>query len=148
MTSTKLPPNIEEFNEITGIIFAQLYAAHPVGQDLDIDGIAKQLGRSRTDTLPSGRTFNEVFAHTLPWLIYEGYIYSNGHIPRERVQLRDKALVAMNVVPPSLGRSRGTELIDATKQASTESGRGKLGEMVTSVVEGITRGVMGSMGGG
>jgi hypothetical protein len=29
-----LPPNIQEFNEIAGIIFAQLYASHPVPRDL------------------------------------------------------------------------------------------------------------------
>lgn len=147
MTSTKLPPNIEEFNEITATIFAQLYVSHPIGRDLDIDQIASVLGRARNETLASGRTFLEVFANTLPWLIHEGYVYSNGTIPRERVQLTAKAIAAMNVVPPALGRSRGSELVDAT-QASAEARRGKLAELgsglISSVVEGITKGVLNS----
>jgi hypothetical protein len=148
MTSTKLPPNIVEFNEITAVIFAQLYDAHPISKDLDIDQIAGVLGRSRTETLPSGRTFIDVFAHTLPWLSHQGYIISNGSLPRERVQLTDKALIAMNAVPPSLAQSRGSELVDATKQASTTAGRGRLAELgsgfLSAVAEGVTKGVLGS----
>ncbi|WP_316203355.1 hypothetical protein [Bradyrhizobium sp. SZCCHNS3051] len=142
--TTQLPPNIEEFNELTAVIFAQLYIVHPLPKTLEPDEVAGVLGRPPAATLPSGRPFNDVFAHTVGWLVHEKYIYPNGAHPRERVQLTDKALVAMNVVPPSLGRSRGSELVDATKSASTEAGRGRLGEIVAAVVEGITKGVIGS----
>jgi hypothetical protein len=141
---TKLPPNIEEFNEITAVILSQLYMAHPLPKTLEPDEIADILGGRSTAAMPSGRTFNEVFSHTVAWLVHEGYVYPNGAHPRERAQLTDKALVAMNVVPPSLGRTRGSELVDATKQASTEAGRGKLSDLVSAVVEGITKGVLGA----
>jgi hypothetical protein len=142
--TNQLPANITEFNELTAVIFALLYDAHPLPKTLEPSEIADILGGSPTGTMPSGRTFNDVFAHTLSWLVHEKYIYSNGVHPRERAQLTDKALTAMNVVPPSLGRSRGSELIDATKQASTEAGRGKLSGLVAAVVEGITKAVLSS----
>jgi hypothetical protein len=138
----QLPPNVEELNELTAVIFAQLYIAHPLPKNIEPNEIAEFLGRSPAATMPSGRTFNDVFVHTLGWLVHEKYIYSHGPHPRERAQLTDKALAAMNVVPPSLGRSRGAELVDATKQASTVAGRGRLNELVAAVVEGITRAVI------
>jgi hypothetical protein len=143
MTTVKLPPNIQEFNEITAVIFAQLYSEHPLTKDLDIDEVAKVLGRSGTETLPSGRNFKDVFAHTLSWLIYQGYVYSNGSLPRERVQLTDKALFAMNVVPPSLNKSRGAELVEASKSASSASGREWVGQIISSITEGFTKGMIG-----
>lgn len=145
MTTSKLPPNIEEFNEITGVIFAELYAAHPIAQTLDIDRIAKLLGRERVGQLASGRKFDEVFANTLPWLMHEEYLFSDGNILREKVRLTEKALVAMNAVPSSLGRSRGSELVEATKQASTDAGRSKLVEIIAGLAEGVTKGVFGAM---
>lgn len=146
--TTNLPPNIAEFNEITAVIFAQLYIAHPMPKTLEPNEIADVLGRSHADTLPSGRTFNEVFAHTIAWLVHERYIFPNGSHPRERVQLTDKALVAMNVVPPQLDRSRGSELVDASKQGAPDRRRSKFAELgsgiISSVVEGITKGVLGA----
>ena len=49
-----LPPNIQEFNAITGVIFALLYVAHPM-KDLDAEEIASTLGLSAN--MPSGRSF-------------------------------------------------------------------------------------------
>jgi hypothetical protein len=65
MADPILPPNIREFNEITGVIFAQLYAVFPMIDDIDADAVAKALGHSLGDKLKSGRTFGEVLAYTV-----------------------------------------------------------------------------------
>ena len=50
MTEPKIPPNIREFNEVTGVIFAQLYAAFPDLIDINADAVAQTLGiRSKID---------------------------------------------------------------------------------------------------
>ena len=41
------PANIQEFNQIVGLIFAQLYKSFPAGQDIDKEGIAKRWGLRR-----------------------------------------------------------------------------------------------------
>jgi hypothetical protein len=41
-------------------------------------------------------------------------------------------MAAMNIVPPSLSRPLGSELADASKQASTESGKTKIAELMGS----------------
>jgi hypothetical protein len=46
VTDNKLPSSVREFNEITGVIFAQLYAAFPMIDDIDADAVAKALGHS------------------------------------------------------------------------------------------------------
>jgi hypothetical protein len=62
--------------------------------------------------------------------------------------LTAKALAAMNAVPPSLARSRGSELVEASNALSTNARRRKLGELgsgiVSAVVEGFTKGIIGS----
>lgn len=98
--------------------------------------------------MPSGRTFNDVFAHTVSWLLIQGYIYSYGHHPRERDILTDKALAAMNVVPPSLDHTRGSELVDATKDASSESGKRKLAELAGSFIGSAVGSIVKSVSGG
>jgi hypothetical protein len=124
------------------MIFAQLYLSHPIPKTLEPSEVASTLGISASGTMPSGRTFNDVFSHTVSWLLTQGFIFSHGHHPRERDVLTDKALVAMNVVPPSLNQSRGSELVDATKQASSEIGRIKLGEIVGSIIGSIIKTVL------
>jgi len=92
MSNAKLPPNMQEFNEITAVIFGQLYIAFPVGEGIDIDRVAKVLGLAdRRQQMPSGRPFNEVFVQTLGWLIAEGFVRSMG-LPQERVVLATKAI--------------------------------------------------------
>jgi hypothetical protein len=118
----KLPHNIQEFNEITAVVFSQLYISHPLPKTIEPDEVADTLGISRTGMMPSGRAFDDVFSNTVAWLVQQQYI--------SRACLTDKALSAMNVVPPSLGQSRGSQLVDATKQARSENGRGKLVELV------------------
>jgi hypothetical protein len=137
-----LPPNIKEFNQIIAVIFAQLYIVHPLPKTLEPDEVAEVLGVAPNATLPSGRPFNEVFAHTVVWLLHQGYIFSNGHHPRDRDVLTDKALAAMNVVQPALGMTRGSELVDATKEAASEAGKGRIAELVGTVIGSIIKTVI------
>ena len=131
MTSPKpLPPNIQEFNEITAVIFAQLYISHPLPKNLEPDEVASVLGKLRSDILPSGRTFNDVFAHTLGWLVSQGFVLPLGNHPRERDLLTAKALTAMNVVPPSLNQSLGTQITEATKEGTSDTGKSKIAELM------------------
>ena len=58
------PANIREFNEITGVIFAQLYATLPDLIDINPDTIARVLGHFPQDKLQSGRTFMAMLSLT------------------------------------------------------------------------------------
>jgi len=137
-----LPPNIQEFNVIVGVIFALLYDTHPMPKDLDAKEIASTLGVSASANLPSGRPFNEVFDYTARWLLDQRYIQAYGSNARERAVLTDKAFTAMNVVPPTLGRSRGSELVDATKEAKSVSGWAKLVELVGTLIGSVIKTMM------
>ncbi len=140
-TPKSVPPHIQEFNEITAVIFSQLYISHPMPKTLDPAEVASTLGIAASETMPSGRTFNDVFAHTLSWLITQGFVHSHGH-PRDRCILTDKALTAMNVVPPSLNQSRGSELVDASRQATSETGKNRIAELVGTVLGSIAKTMM------
>jgi hypothetical protein len=133
--------NIREFNEVATVIFAQLYASFPVPR-LDRDEVANILGRPL-----SGPGRENMFAHTLSWLVHQGYVASLGTMPHELAFLTDKALAAMNVVPPTLGRSLGSELVKATKQASSENGKNKIAEVAGSFIGSIIGSVTKSLGG-
>ena len=128
--ATALPPNIQEFNEIVAVIFAQLYLSHPLEKTLDPTEIAKTIGV--VSTLPSGRPFYEVFESTIRWLRREGYINAHGNDPRERATLTGRAFQAMNAVPPVLktlqdavpslpqSANTGTLLVAATSSGHTK----------------------------
>jgi hypothetical protein len=131
MSNPKLPPNMQEFNEITAVIFGQLYDAFPVPQNVDIDQIAKVLGLAdRQQQMSSGRPFNEVFVHTLGWLLREGFVRSEGNIAQERVVLATKAMTVMNIAPPSLSQPLGSQLADAAKDGSSEHAKSKMAELM------------------
>ena len=148
MTESKLPPNIREFNEITGVIFAQLYAVFPMIDDIDADAVARALGHSLGDKLESGRTFGEVLAYTVGWLASEDFIRSFGAHPRQRVMLTTKALAAMNAVPEKLDQSLGSQITDAAKQGASGEGKIKLAELVGTLIGSFTGSAAKSIGGG
>ncbi len=148
MADPILPLNIREFNEITGVIFAELYAVFPMLHDIDADAVAKALGHSLDDKMESGRTFGEVLANTVGRLASEGLIRPFGAHPRQRVLLTTKALAAMNAVPEKLGRSLGSQLADAAKQGSSEAGKIKLAELVGSLLGSFKGSAAKSIGGG
>jgi hypothetical protein len=82
--STSAPANVTEFNANVGHVFAQLYEHFPVSiERLNRETIASAMGvpssGESTYVLPSGRSFSQVFAHSLTWLSDEGYIRARGH---------------------------------------------------------------------
>ena len=90
------PPNINEFNQIAALIFAQLYREFPVVVDIDRGAIAKALGVPEGDwgnhMLPSGRSFNDVLSGTIGWLMADNYTIGYGSSPFQRVILTTKGL--------------------------------------------------------
>ncbi len=134
MIDKVLPANIREFNEITGVIFAKVYAAFPEIQDIDADEVARTLGHSLSDVLESGRTFGQMLAHTVGWLVSEGFMRSFGAHPRSRVILTTKALAAMNAIPEKLGQSIGSQIAAAANEGSSNVGKLKLAELVGTLI--------------
>ena len=119
-----LPARIQEFNQITAVIFATLYKHFPEPITIENRGLARDLGFSVMDPLPSGQIFQEVLGHTLNWLIEEGFINLNGDT--RRCILTTKALTVMNLVPPNLDQSLGTQLVKATEKGASESGKSEM----------------------
>jgi hypothetical protein len=148
MTEAKTPANIREFNEITGVIFARLYAVFPDLVNLDAKDIAQTLGHSLQDTLESERTVAAVLSLTAGWLSAEGFTRHYGSHALERVCLTTKALAAMNAVPEKLGSSLGLQLTEAAKQGKSEEGKRRLGELVGSFLGSFTGSGAKAIGGG
>jgi hypothetical protein len=138
-----VPLNIQEFNTITGLIFAQLYKAFPANEDIDKVGIAKAMGVVGNDwgqyKLPSGRSFNEVFGATITWLNIEEYIRSFGTHPSERVLLTTKGLAAMSSVPSGLKEALGIELRKAVEQQGSNFDVSRIGDLIGSIFGGFTK---------
>jgi hypothetical protein len=133
MTASELPPTMQEFNEITAVIFGKLFERFPVARNVRPDEVATVLGLADIrQQMPSGLLFKEAFASTMDWLISEEFIRALGPLRSDGVVLTTKGMAAMNIVPPSLSRPLGSELADASKQASTESGKTKIAELMGS----------------
>jgi hypothetical protein len=148
MAETVLPPNVREFNEISGVIFARLYESFPVVRDIDAKDIAKALGHNLTDTLPSGRSFHDVLIHTIGWLTVEGFVHRVGVHAMEKVMLTTKALAAMNAIPEKLGGPRGSQLVEATKEGASEEGKRKIAGVVGELFGSAVGGVIKTLGSG
>jgi len=140
------PANIQEFNTIAGLIFAQLYQNFPILVDVDKAAVAKAMGVEGDwgkYKLSSGRTFNDMLAHTLSWLTAEEYTRPAGGHPAERVTLTTKGLAAMNAMPSGLRQPLGSELAKAAEQGSP-AGLDRIGDLIGGLLGGFTK----SMGSG
>jgi hypothetical protein len=138
------PLNIQEFNTITGLIFAQLHKAFPATENIDRAGIAEAMGVAGDDRskhmLPSGRSFDKALGYTIGWLNAEEYIRAYGAHPSENVMLTTKGLAATNAVPSGLKDSLGTELREAVAEGST-SNLGRIGDLIGGVFGGFTKSI-------
>jgi hypothetical protein len=148
MTDPQLPPNMRDFNEITALILGQLYTSFPIPMKLDEDALASALGlQNRHAPMSSERPFDHLLSHTVQWLTNEDFIRSLHPIPLARLVLTAKGMAAMNVVPPSLSRPLGSELAEATEQASTEGGKRKIAELMGnffgSAIGSLTKSISG-----
>jgi hypothetical protein len=141
-----LPQNIEEFNAIAGLAFAQLYKEFPARVDISSDAIAHAMGVS-SDLLPSERSFSQILAFTLTWLQDEGYISRSphpGHGYLRNLVLSEKGLRTMNAVPPSLGEPVGSHLRNLADQPSAgPSAASQIAEVVGSFIGSFTKSVSG-----
>ncbi|WP_316226230.1 hypothetical protein [Bradyrhizobium sp. SZCCHNS3052] len=114
------PANIQEFNRIAGMVFAQLYSQFPAPVNIDRQAIANAFGAQGTDwshQLPSGKTVSDQIAYTIGWLNNQGYTVAFGAHPAERATLSEKGLVALNAVPQGLSVTIGTSLVSAASEA-------------------------------
>ena len=137
-----LPPNIEEFNTITGLIFAQLYQAFPVQvPHIDRQAIAAvmDVGGDQSVKLKSGRSFADVLGSTVTWLIEENFIISRGPLAGERAVLSEKGLSALNAVPSGLKQPLGSELAEAARGDSSSGIAARIAEVMGSFSGGFTK---------
>jgi hypothetical protein len=138
------PPNIQEFNTIAGLVFAQLYEALPSRKNIDFDRVAREMGVEGKDwsahKLPSGRGLRATISETIDWLNAEEFIRSHGLSPPEQVTLTTKGLAVMNAVPEGLKEKLGVELTKAVDQKSYSG----IGDLIGGILGGFTK----SMGSG
>jgi hypothetical protein len=141
-----VPHNIQEFNSIAGLSFAQLYKAFPLVKDIDRAAIAKAMGVAgdagdawEKHILLSGRSFNNVLGQTIGWLNTENYIRAHGRHPSERVILTTQGLAVMNAVPSGLKVPLGVELGKAVEHGSTTSGY--IGDLMGNLFAGFVKNI-------
>jgi hypothetical protein len=134
------PDNIVEFNQIVGLVFAQLYPQFPSVVDIDRLAIANALGAQSSDwnhRLPSGKTVGEQIADTIGWLNHQNYTHAMGAHPAERVTLSDKGLAALNAVPQGLSATVGSSLVSATNESRRDWSQ--VGDLVGGLFGGFTK---------
>jgi hypothetical protein len=146
----ELPANIQEFNIIVGLIFAQLYKAFPVRVEIDHVAIGKVMGfegkRWDVEKLPSGRPLLDVYQSAISWLHRENFIdvseVSGGPLggPPWTAQtvLTVKGLMALNAIPTGLSLSVGAKLTEA---ADRGTGLGSLGDLIGGIIGGATKSI-------
>jgi hypothetical protein len=140
--TNSLPQNIEEFNAIAGLAFAQLYKEFPVRVDINRDAIADAM-RVSSDLLPSGRSFSQILAFTLSWLQDENYISGSthpGHASWQKLVLSEKGLRAMNAMPTNLGETVGSHLIGVSDRSAVS----QIANAVGSLIGGFTKSMSGT----
>jgi hypothetical protein len=136
------PQNVEEFNAITGLVFAELYKEFPVHVSMNKDFIARKMGVSTSPDalLPSGRLFKQIVPLTLSWLVDEGYIRGlDGKFdisrPWNDLVLSEKGFRALEAVPPSIGKSVGSHLKNLSDQLPAKpSAYSQIAEVVGSFI--------------
>jgi hypothetical protein len=133
--------NIQEFNTIAGLVFAQLYAEFPAPIDIDKFAIANAMGAKGNDwgthILPSGRGVNDMLSHTIGWLKEAWYIVHYGNQIAEGTVLTEKGLVAMNVVPSGLKHSVGDELVKEAQSSKINANYSGSGDMMGGFFGGL-----------
>jgi hypothetical protein len=139
------PPNIDDFNKIAALIFAQLYREFPVPVDINRAVIARALGAPEKDwgnfMLPSGRSVDAMLNTTTGWLKADEYTMAFGPSPSQSVVLTTKGLRVMNAVPSPLKESIGTELRRATETHSGALDLSKIGDLIGGTIGGLMKSV-------
>jgi hypothetical protein len=137
-TATEPLPNIKEFNEITAVVLAECYKSHPKGALVDVGTIAGKLGVSPLDEMRSGRTFQDVHVHTISWLAREDFVKDIGLEPR-RCVLTARSLGGIGTIGPVLSA--------ASNEASSETGKRKMVELIGNFFGSFTGSVVKTVAG-
>jgi len=142
----EMPPNIDDFNKIAALVFAQLYREFPVPVDINREVIAKALGVPEKDwgnfMLPSGRSFATMLNTTIGWLKADEYTMAFGNSdPSKSVILTTKGLRVLNAVPSPLKETVGTELRKATEANSGAFDLSKIGDLIGGAIGGFIKSV-------
>ncbi|MCY1432372.1 hypothetical protein D9M71_483650 [compost metagenome] len=123
--------NIEQFNEITGQVFALLYEEFPLpialtphSVGLDTDRAPKQNATTGEMIYPEISTDGEMFMRTIEWLASAGYLTCSSdrrwHIGN--AVLTAKGLEVLNAIPEKLTKREpiGRQLAEASKSGGKE----------------------------
>jgi hypothetical protein len=139
------PPNIDDFNKIAALVFAQLYREFPVPVDINRAVIARTLGAPEKDwgsfMLPSGRSLDVMLSPTIGWLRADEYTMAPGADPSKSVILTTKGLRALNSVPSPLRETIGTELREATETHSGAFDLSRIGDLIGGTIGGLWKSV-------
>jgi hypothetical protein len=139
------PANIDDFNKIAALVFAQLYREFPVPVDINREVIAKAMDVPEKDwgnfVLPSGRSFAAMLNTTIGWLKANEYTMASGADPSKSVILTTKGLRAMNSVPSPLRETVGTELREATETHSGAFDLSRIGDLIGGTIGGLWKSV-------
>ncbi|PLX36223.1 MAG: hypothetical protein C0606_16120 [Hyphomicrobiales bacterium] len=148
-----MPRNIDLFNELVGLVFAQLYDRFPVASNIDrkkigeaigLELISSEINKKGQEQVKfvdpvEGLSFERLLLNTTRWLIHEGFIRSERNDAMVSVVLTSKALTALNAMPASLvpqedERSFGDQLSGLARETATEARRSAITKIVGEVV--------------
>lgn len=136
-------PNIERFNEVTGLVLAHLYAHFPVPQDIEAGEFVENATVPAprypgvispfTEELTEDGTF---FVSAMEWLAHAGYLSFERRFNSSisGVVLTEKGLQTLNAVPDSLVTivPLGERLVDAAKSGGKEVLKATLREVLSA----------------
>lgn len=149
--------NIDFFNEIAGLVFAQLYEAFPIPIEIDRVSIAEQMAVEmgapiRGDSpvrrvqsfgqLPNGVPFYQMSNATLIWLRDEGFIKARGEWCDRDVCLTSKALAILNATPDFMQQSLGSKITEAVKETGAEARREGISKVVGEILGAAAKSLM------
>lgn len=126
--------NIDRFNEITGLIFGQLYEAFPIpiGLRPKLIGIDERPGAvegaaaAATLGLEEQSKDEVLFKHSVTWLIQAEYLVCGDHLHGStyfaNARLTAKGLEVLNAIPTALTKREplGEQLVAASKSGGKE----------------------------
>ena len=137
----KTPTNIDEFNQVAGIIFGELYRRFPIAWDVQMERITDRMGLPNVHAgLESGFQAKAMVIFTLRWLRDEGLIRSSTNMALNDVVLTMKGRELL-AKPIFNGEDAGTKLADPN--ASRSSIATIVGDLIGSATGALIKSVSG-----
>lgn len=150
MTST----NIERFDQLTGRVFADLYAAFPIPKTLsDIsyaNASSTEADESEQEVNPE---FANLFVYTVRWLAASEYLTHSVQMMSSPYVFEDcvltaKGLEALKATPASIGgKSLGQSLQDAAKTGAMDALKKLSGQVLSVGMHMVTKAAMSHLHG-